>query len=149
MGKPPNAPILTRTDLQNLEHNIKHGDIVVTTSGSTGRPVMITKPRESFLWCKATNQLELHWRKWDLSGNNIAVSILAKNKNIRVGNVIMRNLAPMKVLQNMLEEIQPTYLYTYPSIIKELDLTKLQLKDIKSVGEPGGTNYSCEEAEGQ
>jgi phenylacetate-coenzyme A ligase PaaK-like adenylate-forming protein len=147
MGKPDlSAPVLTRTELQNTENEkCKYGDLIATTSGSTGIPVMLVKPKESILWCKATNQLELRWRKWDLS-KNIAVSILAKNKNIRIGNVITRNLAPMKDIQAMLEEIQPSYLFTYPSIINELDLTKLSLKDIKSVGETGGTNYSCEEA---
>jgi phenylacetate-CoA ligase len=49
-------------------------------------------------------------------------------------------------LQKFLEQVQPNYLYTYPSIIAMLDLSKLtELIDIRSVGEVGATSYSAEE----
>jgi phenylacetate-CoA ligase len=140
----PIGPILTKYDLQNIQ--IPPNSPTSKTSGSTGIPLIIPKTKDSIIWHHATNIRELIWRKWDLSKK--CVVILARNKSDYVeGNIFYKKLDTNENLQKYLETIQPFYLYTYPSIIKELDLTRLyNLIDIKSVGEIGGTNYSCEEA---
>ena len=54
---------------------------------------------------------------------------------------------PIKELQSWLEEINPHYVHARPSILKELDLTKLtNFIDSKSTGELGGTMFSSEES---
>lgn len=75
------------------------------------------------------------------------VAILAKFKEDRViGNSYLKKLDTAQNLQRFLEQVQPNYLYTYPSIIAMLDLSKLpELEDIRSVGEIGATSYSAEE----
>lgn len=140
----PKGPITTKHDLQKIK--ILPGQKISTTSGSTGHPVVIPKTPESMIWYEATNIRELVWRKWDLTKK--CVSILARNKEDSViGTIYNKKLDTIQNLQKYLEEIQPCYLYTYPTIIERLDLTKLtNLIDIKSVGETGGTNYSSEEA---
>jgi len=141
---PPKTKLLTKQDLQNIK--IPHNTPTSRTSGSTGTPVVVPKNKESTLWFMATNMREMQWRKWDLSLKK--VSILARNKEDKInGTTYVKTLAPISVLQKYLEDIQPNYIYTYPTIIEKLDLTKLtELKDIKSTGENGGTCYSCEEA---
>ena len=135
--------ILTKLELR--KHIPKEGLPFSKTSGTTGIPVLVTKTSESMLWFTATNLRELLWRKWDLS--KLAVSILARHSKDRTTDLIYeKKLDSIKNLQRFLEKVQPYYLYTYPSIIQLLDLTKLKrLIDIKSVGEVGGTNYSSEE----
>lgn len=144
-GNPfPEGKILTKQDLQKIVIPL---DVPFSrTSGSTGYPVTVPKTNESILWYKATNYREMKWRKWDLSKK--AVSILSRNKqDIIKGNTYIKSLAPISELQKYLEEIQPNYIYTYPTVIEQLDLTKLtELIDIKSTGENNGTAYSCEEA---
>lgn len=140
----PIGPITTKHDLQKIK--ILPGQKISTTSGSTGHPIVIPKTPESMMWHTATNIRELQWRKWDLSKK--CVSILARNKEDNVsGTIYNKKLDTIQVLQKYLEEVQPSYLYTYPTIVEKLDLTKLTgLVDIKTVGETGGTNYSSEEA---
>lgn len=141
---PPKTEIMTKLDLQKII--IPDGVPVSRTSGSTGFPVIVPKNMDTYIWFAATNMRELQWRKWDLSLKR--VSILAKHKEDKVsGNIYIKTLDPISILQKYLEDIQPNYIYTYPTIIERLDLTKLtKLVDIKSTGEPGGTCYSCEEA---
>jgi phenylacetate-CoA ligase len=88
------------------------------------------------------------WRKWILNGENKLLTILARHKeDTIIGSAYVKKLAPIKVIQQYVDEIQPQYIFTYPSIIAQLDLTRLtNLKDIRSVGEIGATSYSCEEA---
>lgn len=140
----PTGPITTKYDLQN----IKIDPTIPTskTSGTTGTPLIIPKTTQSIMWHQATNIRELQWRKWDIT--KICVVILARIKHDNIeGNLYNKKLDTNKNLQTFLEHVQPSYLYTYPSIIRELDLSKLNnLIDVKSVGEIGGTNYSCEES---
>jgi phenylacetate-coenzyme A ligase PaaK-like adenylate-forming protein len=140
----PIGNIMTKYDLQKI--NIDYNKPVSRTSGSTGIPVIVPKTQQSILWHMATNIRELQWRKWDMSLKRVA--ILAKIKeDTNNNNSFYKKLDPIQIIQKYLERIQPHYIYTYPSIIDNLDLTKLiNLKDIKTVGEIGGTSYSCEEA---
>jgi phenylacetate-CoA ligase len=140
----PYGPITTKYDLQNIKIN---PDIPTSrTSGTTGTPLIIPKTQKSIIWHKATNIRELQWRKWDFTKKCVVILARIKNDNID-RNIYNKKLDTNKNLQIYLEQIQPSYLYTYPSIIRELDLSKLHnLIDVKSVGEVGGTNYSCEEA---
>lgn len=121
------------------------------TSGSTGTPVMVNKTEESIIWHIATNKRELEWRGWPVLDSNFKkVSILARNKEDsfdEVTGVYSKKLEPISILQSYLEKIQPHYIYSYPSIIEEIDLSKLKnLIDIRSCGERNATSYSCEEA---
>ena len=140
----PTGKITTKYDLQKIK--INDDQPRSTTSGSTGIPVSVHKTKQSILWHIASNIRELTWRKWDM--NLKMVAILAKIKKDEVnGNVYSKSLDSMQNLQKYLEQVQPHYLYTYPTIVDNLDLTKLiNLIDVKTVGEIGGTNYSCEEA---
>lgn len=140
----PKGNITTKYDLQQI--NIDPLQPVCSTSGSTGVPLLIPKTPLSLLWHTATNVRELQWRKWNL--NLIIVVILARNKETTIyGNIHYIKMDSNQNLQKYLEQVQPHYIYTYPTIVSELDLTKLtNLIDIKSTGETGGTNYSSEEA---
>ena len=142
-GKETLGDILTKLELR--KHVPKDGAHFSKTSGTTGIPVAVTKTPEAMLWFAATNLRELLWRKWDLS--KLVVSILARFTKDRMTDLIYeKKLDTIKNLQKFLEKVQPYYLYTYPSIIQLLDLSKLKkLIDIKSVGEVGATNYSSEE----
>jgi phenylacetate-CoA ligase len=53
---------------------------------------------------------------------------------------------PISVLQKWLEEKNPHYIHCPPSIVTQLDLSKItNLIDVKGTGEKGGTMYSSEE----
>jgi len=140
----PIGEITTKYDLQKLK--INNNQSISRTSGSTGIPVIVPKTPQSIIWHAATNIRELRWRKWNM--NLKKVVILAKIKEDTVtDNTYSKKLDSIQNLQEFLEKVQPYYLYTYPSIINNLDLAKLiNLIDIKSTGEIGGTCYSCEEA---
>lgn len=139
----PKPHITTKEDLRKLK--IPPNAFVSRTSGTTGEPVCVTKTELSRLWFNATNLRELRWRGWDLTKG--IVSILAKFKEDSIHkNIYNKKIESCDKLQTFLESVQPDYLFTYPSILKELDLSKLQnLKDVKSVGEIGATSYSAEE----
>lgn len=140
---PPSVPPTFKSDIQKIKP--QQGNLISRTSGSTGEPVTVIKPPSTLLWYNATNMRELLWRGWDLSKTH--VSILARFKtDEKKGNGYFKKLDTISNIQKFLEDVQPCYIYTYPSIIKLLDLTKLtNLIDVKSVGEVGGTSYSSEE----
>jgi phenylacetate-CoA ligase len=140
----PKGQITTKEDLQKI--TILPNQPISRTSGSTGTPVTVPKTPESMMWYMATNIRELQWRKWDFTKK--IVSFLARNKvETQINNMYHKKLDTVQNIQKYLEELQPNYIYTYPTIIEKLDLTKLnELIDIKTVGEVGGTNYSSEEA---
>jgi len=141
-----NLPYKTRYDFQSLEKYIPVGCPVSKTSGSTGIPVIIPKTDESEIWHCITNYRELLWRNWDI--NKVIVIILAKIKKDEIkGSIHSWKITALRDIQQKLEELKPSYLYTYPSIVSYLDLSRIpSIIDIKTVGEIGGTNYSCEEA---
>lgn len=142
----PMGPIMTKADLQKI--HIPPGVPVSRTSGTTGIPVVVPKTPLSSMWFFASNVRELSWRKWDPKLKTVV--ILARIKEDKTDGIHCTfKLDAIQNLQQKLDQIQPYFLFTYPSIIAQLDLSKERqpnLIDIRSVGEPGGTNYSCEEA---
>ena len=143
----PTGEILTKEEIQKI--TVPDGVPICKTSGSTGIPTIVPKTIESIIWHCATNMRELHWRKWNIKDKNLKiVSIIARNQTNDVidGHIYSRKLDTIKNIQTFLETLQPHYLYTYPSIIEKLDLSKLRnLIDIKTCGEIGATSYSSEE----
>lgn len=150
-----NLPIITREDLRKTE--MKKGMYSTTTSGSTGETLTIQKTYADYVWYYATNIREMLWRKWDATKNYAIIKPLSKPATHpswgipqvifpKQGKIFRNGHLPIKELQNWLEESNPHYLHARPSIIKELDLTKIpNLIDTKSTGELGGTSYSSEE----
>jgi len=140
------TPIMTRHDLRTkCEPFINETQMVSRTSGSTGIPLVVPKNNLSVMWHSATNVRELKWRKWRLDLRMVAILARIKEDKL-VGKVWLKKLDTMQNLQKFLEGVQPHYLYTYPSIIAMLDLSKLtELIDIRSVGEIGATSYTSEE----
>uniref|UniRef100_A0A6C0CBS5 AMP-dependent synthetase/ligase domain-containing protein n=1 Tax=viral metagenome TaxID=1070528 RepID=A0A6C0CBS5_9ZZZZ len=138
----PSGNIMTRYDLQKMDFSDEK--IISRTSGSTGIPVIVPKNITTLMWHTATNVRDLQWRRWDLKLKKVAILAKIKEDSV-VGNSFLKKLDSIQNLQLYLEKIQPSYLYTYPSIVKQLDLTKLNLLDIRTVGEIGATSYSCEE----
>ena len=149
-------PIITRSDIQKM--TMKKGIFSCRSSGSTGEPVVVQKFLQDYIWYTATNIREIQWRKWDVS-KNIAIikpvykSFESKNdwgfsKEIFSNQGIAYKIGfePIPSIQALLEYANPHYIHSYPSIIKQLDLTKItNLIDTKSTGELGGTIYSSEE----
>lgn len=143
----PVGNILTKEDMQKI--NVPDGVPICKTSGSTGIPTIVPKTKESIIWHSATNIRELYWRKWNMKNKNLKiVSIIARNQenDIIDDHIYVRKLDTIRNIQTYLESLQPHYIYTYPSIIEKLDLTKLHnILDIKTCGEIGATSYSSEE----
>jgi phenylacetate-CoA ligase len=150
-----NLPILTREDLRKIKmDNLLYK---TKTSGSTGEPVTIQKTYQDYVLYLATNIRELRWRKWDFSKNLAIVKAGAKKEDIvgwgvpltlepKQGMTFKIGFEPISVLQKWLEEKNPHYLHCIPSIVAQLDLSKItNLIDVKGTGEKGGTMYSSEE----
>jgi len=150
-----NLPILTREDLRKIK--MEPLFYMTKTSGSTGEPVTIQKSYQDYVLYLATNIRELRWRNWDFS-KNLAIIKAGSKKEDRVGWGVPQTLEPIQgmtykigfepisVLQKWLEEKNPHYLHCLPSIVKQLDLSKItNLIDVKGTGEKGGTMYSSEE----
>ena len=150
-----NIPVITREDFRKIEQ--PKGFFISKTSGSTGEPVTIQKTYQDYVLYLATNIRELRWRKWDFS-KNLSIIKAGSKKEDKVGWGVPYSLEPkqgmtykigfepISVLQKWLEEKNPHYLHCLPSIVKQLDLSKLtNLIDVKGTGEKGGTMYSSEE----
>jgi len=150
-----NLPVITREDFRKIEQ--QQGFYTSKTSGSTGESVIIQKTYHDYVFYLATNIRELRWRKWDFS-KNLAIIKARYNKEDKVGwgvpltlepiqgMTFKIGLEPISVLQKWLEEKNPHYLHCMPSIVAQLDLSKItNLIDVKGTGEKGGTMYSSEE----
>lgn len=151
-----NLPILTRSELQKMP--MKKGLFSCRSSGSTGEPVIVQKYMQDHCWYNATNLRELKWRNWDVSKNIAIIKPVYKSfatehnwgfpKEIfpNQGIVYKIGFEPIPSIRALIEYANPHYIHSYPSIIKQLDLTKItNLIDTKSTGELGGTIYSSEE----
>lgn len=148
-------PVLTREDLRKVE--MKKGFSQTKTSGSTGEPVTIEKTYNDYIWYVATNIREFRWRKWDVTKNVAIVRFRGKNEEKNgwgiprsiepiQGDCYTKVLTPISEVQSWLEEKNPHYLQCPPSIVSQLDLTKItNLIDYKGTGEVGGSMYSSEE----
>lgn len=150
-----NLPIITREDFRKIKQ--QPGFYLSKTSGSTGEPVTIQKSYQDYVLYLATNIREIRWRNWDFS-KNLAIIKAGSKKEDKVGWGVPYTLEPkqgktfrigfepISVLQKWLEEKNPHYLHCLPSIVTQLDLSKVtNLIDVKGTGEKGGTMYSSEE----
>jgi len=150
-----NYPIITRDDLRQMK--MEKGLFQTKTSGSTGEPVTIEKTYNDHIWYIATNIREFRWRKWDVTKNVGIVRFRGKNEE-KDGWGIPRTIEPIQgktyvkiagtvsEIQTWLEEKNPHYLQCPPSIVSQLDLSKItNLIDHKGTGEAGGSMYSSEE----
>lgn len=145
-----NRDVLRKTKMEKEFYTSK-------TSGSTGEPVSVEKTYLDYVWYIVTNVRELIWRKWDVT-KTIAV-ISANTKQIDYPSWgIPYQIFPVQgikycigyesisVLQRWLENKNPHYIQAPPSIIAQLDLTKIpNYIDHKGSGELGGSMYSSEE----
>ena len=148
-------PILNRKDIQDMV--MKKGVYSSITSGSTGESVRVEKTIDDAVWGMAITIREYQWRKWDISKNLAMVTAPSPTKTYNhwgfpkqiypiQGKVYQHKLETIDVLQEWFEQINPHYIYTYPTILEELDLSRISnLIDVKSTGEKGGTSYSTEE----
>ena len=148
-------PIMSKECLRKVE--MKKHLFTCSTSGSTGEPVSVEKTYEDYIWYMATTMREFFWRKWDFTKN---VAIIRGDNKVQdletwglpkfiapiQGMTYKMNFAPISVIQSWLEEKNPHYIHCYPSILKQIDLSKItNLIDIKGTGELGGTMFSSEE----
>ena len=150
-----NLSIINREKLRSTK--MVKGIFTSKTTGSTGEPVSVEKSYADFIWYLATNIREFRWRKWDLT-KNVAV-INAKNKRSfemswgvpkeiepKQGMKFSIGLEPISEIQKWIEKVNPHYIQGPPSVINQLDLTKIKnYIDHKGSGELGGSMYSSEE----
>ena len=148
-------PILTRDDLRNLK--MEKGVQKSKTSGSTGEPVSVEKSFSDHIWYVATNIREFRWRKWDVKKDVAIIRFGGKDEQRNTwgipsnvepvqGKSFIKIAGPISEIQTWLEQVNPSYLQCPPSIVKQLDLTKISnLIDHKGTGEVGGSMYSSEE----
>ena len=150
-----NLPILTRDDLRKITMSDDIG--TSKTSGSTGEPVTIGKSYRDLIWYQAATIRELLWLGWDVT-KNIAIIKPGSKREVLDGwgipEIIEPNqgkrwtndLLPISQLQSWLEEVNPNYIHCLPSVIKQIDTTKISnFIDWKGTGEMGGKAYSSEE----
>ena len=150
-----NLPIISRDDLRNVKMN--KGFYTGRTSGSTGEPLSIEKTELDYVWYIATNLREYQWRKWNVSKTLAVISASEKRLDYSSWGIPFY-LAPtqgmkycigyesISVLQRWIEHKNPHYIQAPPSIISQLDLTKVtNYIDHKGSGELGGSMYSSEE----
>ena len=149
------CPVIDRKCLRNTKMQ-KHL-YACKTSGSTGEPVTVEKTEQDWLWYMATNIREFLWRKWDFTKN---VAVIRGDVKVHdqqswglpdflapvQGKRYLMNFAPIREIQKWLEEKNPHYIQCYPSIVKQLDLSKItNLIDVKGTGECGASMFSSEE----
>jgi phenylacetate-CoA ligase len=148
-------PIITRDVLRKTK--MKKGVHTSKTSGSTGEPLSVEKTYMDYVWYMSTNIREFFWRKWDFTKTIAVINVnmtkidypswgipyqlaLIQGKKYCIG------YEPISVLQKWLESKNPHYIQAAPSIIAQLDLTKISnYIDHKGSGELGGSMYSSEE----
>lgn len=150
-----NFKVMTREDLRKVK--MRKDFSQTKTSGSTGEPVTVVKTSLDFIWYLATNIREIKWRKWDVSKNIAIIRPGSKTfdmnswgipRNIEKtqGKTFKIGYSSVFSLQKWLEEKNPHYLHCAPSIVEQLDLSKISnLIDYKGTSEMGGSMYSSEE----
>lgn len=151
-----NFKIMTRDNLRNLKMN--KGMFNTKTSGSTGESVTVEKTLDDYVWYFATNIREILWRKWDVTKNIAAIKPNADKiedkdswgfpKSIfpEQGKLFKMQYKSISEIQSWLEEKNPHYIHCLPSIISQLDLSRISnYIDHKGTGELGASMYSSEE----
>lgn len=147
-------PIVTKQMLRQIQIDPRRP--VVSTTGSTGEPLRMNKTAEQQLMLKVTNTRELLWRGWDVSKNlavcspritQVAASPWFVNPFVfphgTIGTLFTSPIRTIEEIQTWLDRVKPDYLHSLPSVIAQLDTSKLI--DVKSTGEQGGTMYSSSE----
>jgi len=154
-SKLSNLPIIDRERLRSIK--MKKDFYTAKTSGSSGISLSVEKTYQDYVWYLATNIREIRWRKWDVSKDIAIIKPASKTKDEQSwgipkeiepiqGNKYSIGYEPISVLQSWLEEKNPHYIHTYPSIIAQLDLSKIpNFIDWKGTGEVGGQMFSSEE----
>lgn len=141
---PPDKPVLTRADLQNMP--LPSGEFESRSSGATGVPVVVRRSRLSMAWWVATNVREALWfeRDWRLSTAAIRANIFEPMSQPSWGPVFeqLGGSGPSFAhpvtgdINGWLQKIDPHYLTVYPSVLEMLDLGKLRnLRGIRTTGE--------------
>ena len=127
------------------------------SSGSTGEPVTVWKTYADAIWYSALNIRELRWKKWDLKNDGCLINGTSTDAQMTdwgapkelfpvQGQLSSHVMAPVNVLQSWLEKKNPHYIITYPSILTQLDLSRISnFIDAKNTGEIGSSVYSSEE----
>jgi phenylacetate-CoA ligase len=147
--------VMSRDDLRAKK--MKRHMSATRTSGSTGEPVTVEKTHLDYIWYMATNIREIRWRGWDVTKNIAVVHAGAKAEDINSwgipksieanqGKSFKIGYLPTKEIQAWLEQKTPDYLHCAPSIVNQLDLSRIpSIVDHKGTGEAGGSMYSSEE----
>lgn len=148
-------PVLTRRELQTMP--MRALQFASKTSGSTGEPVTVQKSYDDYVWFKATNIRELLWRGWDVSKTACVIKPGSKTYDQphwglppgrfrNQGHMHFMGYESLDVLQEWLVRKNPNYIHCLPSILAQLDVSKItNLVDIKGTGESGASCYSSEE----
>ena len=147
--------VMTREDLRNIDMSINIG--YSKTSGSTGEPVTVGKSYRDYIWYIASTIREFRWLKWDVTKNIAIIKAGFEDKEIDnwgipfiiepiQGKTFTNNLLPISELQSWLEQKNPHYIHCLPSVLKQIDTSKISnFIDWKGTGEIGGKSYSSEE----
>lgn len=137
-------PFRFRGDFGSIPENDEQ-TIYTYTSGTTGDPVKVPHVAESKFLFNVSGIRELLWRGW-VPTEKIVVCLSMVQVDRIDGNIYYKTYRGANDMQSSLEEIKPVYLFTYPSIVEDLDLSRIpSLKDIKTRGEVGSTCYYAEE----
>lgn len=137
-------PYITRDELneKKLEEDVEY----LKTLGTTGPPLYVPITEGRKLSHLLTSHREAKWRGWDITQKIVVIVENVKEDKVD-NNIYYFTLKDPVQLQTSLEEIQPFYLITHPSVLQKLDCSKIpSLKDIKTTGEPGSNCYYMEEA---
>lgn len=147
---PLKGPILTREVVQSMP--LPKNGFITRTSGSTGVPVEVRRTILSKLWYDATTLREVIWHKRKLTES---FAVIRPNVTHEVFEpswgpafALIGQTGPVYAhpvegdLNTWLQKVQPGYLYTLPSILETIDLSKLEkLKGIKTTGETVRKKY--------
>lgn len=144
--------VLTKEDLRRKVDSLDLSTIsyISRTSGTTGKPIVTPKTYSSQIWFAAANVFDLILNDWKLEKGDKIACILAKcssyeERMLESGCIIYSiPLQPLKDIEKVLENIQPTHIYTYPSILAQTRIPP-SCTHSRSCGENGATSYSSEE----
>lgn len=149
-----NLPVITRDDIRAMN---TVGLFKVKTSGSTGESLSLWKSYQDALWYSALTVREIIWKRWDPKLDICTISGTTKTGDHpdwalprmlypEQGQLHSLKLTTTDVIQQWLEKCNPHYIFTYPSILSQLDLTRIpNFIDSKNTGEAGSSVYSSEE----
>lgn len=149
-------PVITRDELRRKP--MAKGRYSTSTSGSTGEPVTVEKTTWDHIWFVAANIREMRWRGWDFSKDKAVIKPDKKGAKDMdswglppslfpsQGRQFFFHYATIDEIQAWLESKNPHYLHCAPSIVSQLDLSRVpNLIDVKGTGELGASSYSSEE----